>query len=356
MNCMENLKRSQIPNDVVMDYIQLYKSIGINRYNHELFIGDYEVMVRQTIRNDVYYFSKIFQINVSDSRFKSLIYKDVKPKNKDEKLVLNLKNAFTKIHKDISSFELLVTEVQDLMRFLYTDILAPSKLSFRKIERKERNVNLLTSKHSSTRETLDHLIQLFNKAVEENDYEVSYIIMNFYIDFIKIKPFQDKNNEIGILLMYVLLIVNGFEVYEYISIMERIYKRIAEFDNVVLQSTFNWEVGYAQILPLHKFIVDISTEAYQTLNFLVRDYEFDKQLNKSNNIENTINKLEDIFSKDDIRNVHPYISDSTINRTLKRLRDDGRIRPLGKGRSAKWIKLFKTENKKMIFEQLDLNI
>ena len=36
-------------------------------------------------------------------------------------------------------------------------------------------------------------------------------------------------------------------------------------------------------------------------------------------------KLDEIFTKDDIRNIHPYISDSTINRTLKRLRDENKI-------------------------------
>ena len=356
MNSMENLHRAQIPNDVVIKYIKLYKSIGVNRFNHEILTGDYEAMVRQTVRNDTYYFAKIFSINVTDARFKSLIYKNVKPKNKDEKLIINLKNVFTKIHKETSSFELLVTEIQDLMKFLYTDIIANSKTHFRKIERKDRNVNLLNSKYSSTRESIDHLIKLFVEAVKENTYEVSFIVMSFYIDFIKIKPFVDKNEEIGLLIMYILLITNGFEVYEYISFMEKVYKSKAVFENAVLQSTFNWEVGYPQIIPLHSFVINVSLDSYHTLNYLVRDYEFDKQLNKSNNVENTINKLDDTFSKDDIRNIHPYISDSTINRTLKRLRDESKIRPLGKGRSAKWIKLVKTDSEKVVFEQLDLKI
>lgn len=356
MNSMESLHRTQIPNDVVMKYIKLYKSIGVNRFNHDILIGDYEAMVRQTVRNDTYFFAKIFNVDVSDARFKSLIYKNVKPKNKDERLIINLKNAFEKIHTETSSFELLVTEVQDLMKFLYTDVLVTSKMQFRKIERKDRNVNLLNSKYTSTRESIDHLIKLFNEAVEQNNHEVSFIIMSFYIDFIKIKPFVDKNEEIGLLLMYILLLTNGFEVFEYISFMEKVYKSMNVFENAVLQSSFNWEVGYPQIIPLHVFVINISLDAYYTLNYLVRDYEFDKQLNKSNNIENTIIKLDDTFSKDDIRNIHPYISDSTINRTLKRLRDEGKIRPLGKGRSAKWIKLVKTENKKLKFEQLDLNI
>jgi hypothetical protein len=280
----------------------------------------------------------------------------VKPKNKDEKLILNLKKTFSKIHEDTSSFELLVTETQDLLRFVYSDVIATQKLQYRKIERKERNINLLTSKHTSTRELLEQLIILYKNALKEKNYEASFIVNNFYIDFVKIAPFTEKNEEIGLLLMYILLLLNGYEVFEYISFMEIVFKNKNEFDQVLLQSTFNWEVGYAQTLPLHKFILRIAIESYQTLNFLVRDYEFDKQLNKSNNIENTITKLDEIFSKDDIRNIHPYISDSTINRTLKRLRDDGAIRPLGKGRSAKWMKLIKTDNKKIKFEQLDLNI
>jgi hypothetical protein len=123
----------------------------------------------------------------------------------------------------------------------------------------------------------------------------------------------------------------------------------------VIQSSFNWEVGYAQVLPLHEFLIEQTIASYTLLNDIVRDYNFDKQLNKSDNVENTINKLDEIFTKDDIRIIHPYISDSTINRTLKRMRDEGKIRPLGKGRSAKWMKLYKSNNK-FKFEQLDLKI
>ena len=67
-------------------------------------------------------------------------------------------------------------------------------------------------------------------------------------------------------------------------------------------------------------------------------------------------KLNDVFAKDEIRERHPLISDSTINRTLKRLQEEGKIRPLGKGRSAKWIKLVKTEKKLNFQQQLHMNL
>ena len=77
---------------------------------------------------------------------------------------------------------------------------------------------------------------------------------------------------------------------------------------------------------------------------MLKNYQYDKRLKKGENIENTILNMRDIFSKEDIRAFHPYVSESTINRALISLRDRGYIEPLGKGRSAKWIRKYKGYN------------
>jgi hypothetical protein len=352
---MQNIGRTQIPSTLLGKYLQLYLSIGKNEYNHETLESDFDSMLVQTIRNNTYYCAKIFGSSVSDARFKSLIYKDVIPKNKEEVLIQNLKLTFQKIHESTSTFFLLTSEIQDLIRFVYRDVLSTNKMQYRKIEKQTKNIDLLSGKFTTTREQLEQLIALYQETIKRNEYEISNIITNFYIDFLNIKPFYDKNEEIGLLLLYILLLSNGYEVYHYISLFEKIYHRKDVWDKLVIQSSFNWEVGYAQVLPLHEFLIEQTIASYTLLNDIVRDYNFDKQLNKSDNVENTINKLDEIFTKDDIRIIHPYISDSTINRTLKRMRDEGKIRPLGKGRSAKWMKLYKSNNK-FKFEQLDLKI
>lgn len=357
MQCLTNINRFKIPNDVIISYLTLYKSIGKNHYNHDSLNSDYQVMVRQTISHDVYYFAKIFDLSISESRLKSLIYKEILPKNKDEKLVLQLKQAFIKIHNETSTFELHTNEIFDLLKFLYKDSVNDKKLQFVKNERKSNTTHsLLSSGYTSKRDELDAMILLYNQRMEEGNFEASFVIGNFYIDFLNVKPFYDKNDEIALVTLYILLLTSGYEVFEYISFMEILFNNKTEFHNVVLGSNFNWIEGYAETLNLHRFLIKLSLYAYDQVNLLIRDYEFDSQLNKSNNVENTITKLDDVFSKDDIRNVHPYISDSTINRTLKRLRDDEIIRPLGKGRSAKWIKIVEIPKKKTLYEQLDLNI
>jgi hypothetical protein len=356
MRCLQNISRTIIPNDVIVSYTRLYKSIGNNHFNHQTLESDNTAMIRQTIAKDIQFFSKILDVNISEGRIRSLIYKGVKAKNKNEIFIQNLYSAFTKIHTDTSSFELLPTEIFDMLHFLYDNVVNPKLLQYKKIQKDKEKTSLLSQKAGSKREVLEHLIKLYDDVVEAKQYEQTFVIINFIIDFIKSDIFEDKNEEVGLILLYILLLTNDLEVFEYISFFELVYEYQEEYKKAFLESTYNWKEGYAQVLPLHRYIINISLLAYQELNHIIRDYEFDQNLNKSNNIENTISKFDDVFTKDDIRNIHPYISDSTINRTLKRLRDDDIIRPLGKGRSAKWIKLEKNPNKKLNFEQLDLKL
>lgn len=356
MKCLMNINRTQIPNDIMMTYIKLYKSIGNNPYHHRTLESDNAVMVRQTVTNDVVSIAKILNLQVSEGRIKSLIYKGVLPKNKSETLILNLYETFTKIHKETHTFDLHTNEVFDMINFVYHNVVNEKKIQFKKFEKNNKKVSLLSGNVVSKRDTLDKLIETYQEVIKEERFETSFIIINFYIDFLKSEIFVDKNEEIGLLLLYILLITNDFEVFEYVSFFDLLQQNFTEFTQVKLESSFNWEEGYAQTLSLHRFILKISNVAYDIINSLIRDYEFDSNLNKSNNVENTINKLDEIFTKDDIRNIHPYISDSTINRTLKRLRDEDKIRPLGKGRSAKWIKLEKGPEKKMNYEQVGFKL
>lgn len=45
------------------------------------------------------------------------------------------------------------------------------------------------------------------------------------------------------------------------------------------------------------------------------------------------------FTKEDIRNSCPDVSYSTINRVFEKLKEEGMIESLGKGRNAKWKRL-----------------
>ena len=358
MQCLTNIEHNKIPNHVIKRYLTLYPYIGRNDDMLATIEKDAEALIMHTVKEDSFYFVKLFNIELSDARFRAILTKDIQPKTKDERFLSHVKQAFIKIHEDAESFELITNEIRDLIKFLYKDIEPDQALHFSKMEnvRKKKSIDLLTSSFKSKQEALDALVERYNEVIKKLDFEVSFVITNFYIDFINLKPFVKHNEEIGLMMAYVLLLTSHYESYHLSSFFEKIYKQRTLFIKYQKDASHNWAEGLANVMHLHTFLLDIALESYKETSEMLRNYRFDHAHNKSDYIENTINKLEEVFTKEQIRQEHPTVSDSTINRTLKRLRDENKIRPLGKGRSAKWMKLYKTPKKQSFAEQLNLKL
>ena len=111
------------------------------------------------------------------------------------------------------------------------------------------------------------------------------------------------------------------------------------FKQAEIAASYYWSNGYAQTEFLTQIIIDILGKSYNEIETLAHTYKFEIKLNKTDSIENTIYKLPEIFRKNDLRKNHPTVSNATNDRTLARLRDEGKIRPLGKGRSSRWQQL-----------------
>ena len=356
MYCLQNIHYTRIPNDIIKLYLEIYPFMGRNADMLKTVSKDYDVLVAETVRQDAYFFAQMLNLQISDSRYKNILMKDIQPKTKHERLLKNIKSAFQKIHQETDDFELFMREIYDLLKFLYHDVDVESHLQFAKIEKKKKeSLNLLATTYPSKREMLEGLTNLYKQTVKKNEFEISFTIINFTVDFLNLKPFVKYNETIGYLLLYILLLKHGYKSLHLSSFFELIYKRKAQLDKLFKDASHNWSEGLSDVIPLHRFILERLLESYQSLHELLRNYTFDLQTNKSDYIENTINRLEEVFTKEEIRLAHPTISDSTINRTLKRLRDEKKIRPLGKGRSAKWMKLYKNK-KKPLYEQTSLKV
>lgn len=355
--CLEKIETSVMPNDIVRLYLDIYPFIGRNADMLSTVERDLDVLIATTIQRDAGALKTLFDLNVSESRMRAMLIKDVRPKTKDERLLKNIRRAFEKVHQETDTFALYVAEVHDLLKFLYADVEAPSKLQFAKAEKQKRKrTDLLASAHTTKREALEALIHQYKRIQNKALFEPSYVIVNFYIDFINMKPFTAHNDMIGLFLLYILLLTNGYQSLHLSSFFELIEKQAATFEKHTKDASYNWSEGLADVMPMHRFLSKLLLESYRNLHELLRNYTYDKQTNKSDYIENTINKLDEVFTKEDIRRRHPTISESTINRTLKRLRDEKKIRPLGKGRSASWMKLFKSTKTPSIAEQIKLKV
>ncbi len=357
MNCLKNIEYNKIANDIIKRYLDLYTFIGRNREFMKAFEEDFTTLTRQTIQQDAYFMGQLLDLNITETRYRQLITKDVKAKTNDEQRLKNIKEAFLRIHDDTDSFELIDREIHDLLKFLHKDAASDHELAFAKENsRPEKKINLLSSGHKTKREALSMLVERYHYAKRHHDYEDGFINLCFYIDLTQLKPFKKHNDTIALIMLYVLLLSDGYLCFHLSSFFEKLMKRKDVFMKLKNEAVANWTEGLADVHDLHRFILDVAIEAYKEVHEMLRNYTFDKELNKGDYIENTINRLNEVFSKEDIRNAHPTISESTINRTLARLRDEKKIRPLGKGRSAKWMKLYESPKKRSLQEQLNLKI
>lgn len=352
MHCIDNMERITLSTDIVMKMMNLYEFKGKEFYYHDVLESDLEYIQKQNIERETFFAYKILGLDISENRVRLIIKKNSKTKSKDEILLSNIKRMFVLIHSNIKNFELTANSFLDLAKFIYNEV---EDVRFASYQKLEQNTLLRERKTVYKRDDLRDLLHAYTRKMDSNEYEKTLLITNFFVDFLNTKCFKITDDRfLAYVALYIMLFKEGFELFKYISFFEILYNNQAQFNNAILHANFNWENGYSQTGPLHMLLVSEILKSYQIVEKLIRDYQYDNKLNKSDNIENTIIKAGDTFTKDEIRAKHPYVSESTINRTLQRLRDEGKIRPLSTGRSAKWLRVIPVTKKILPFEQLNI--
>ncbi len=360
MNCIKTIKRNPIPSDVFLKTTKLYYQMGRNDYYENLFEDNYEHISKTVAEQDAYAFFKVFfsEMKISDTRMRTLLLDSTVAKNSAEMTYKNLITIFRHVRqRNIEPFSLTVVEINDLVRLLFKDVAAGSKVVYRRL--KTHSHLLLAKESGSMREKLEELLLEFTAVQKQNIFEPLILNVNLMVDFLNMQIYTgDKNEMIAVLVLYILLMQEGFIVSHYISFFAKVHLYKDELFDALAKCKFQWQEGLAEIMPLIRFLIKIYTEMYFNLSEKARDFEYETglEISKSDYVENTIMKLGDVFAKEEIRDRHPLISDSTINRTLKRLQEEEKIRPLGKGRSAKWVKLVKSTKKLNFNEQMHLNL
>jgi len=359
MKCIENINKTPIPNDLYMTTLDIYYQMGKNDTYKEVFEKGSRVLTVKNAYEEALYFYKCFfsDLRIPESRLKTLQLDSTVAKNKAEHLYKNIIEIFqTMHHPDAQQFHLTVTEITDLVRLLFRDYYPTEKLGYQKLDKKSNT--LFTNEITSKRELLEEMIHKVSDLRRQRQYEPIYLYLNFLVDFINMDLFKFEETDIvAILILYILMLQEGVYSFHYISFFNKVYLYKEDYIKALNRSRFGWSEGYSDMMPLSRFIFQMIKYTYDDFSEKARGYSYDQKLeiSKEDYIENTIDKLPEVFSKEDIRERHPLISDSTINRTLKRMNEENKIRPTGKGRSAKWMKLYKKEKKGVIQqEQLDL--
>ncbi len=348
MKALENMARVQISNELMLMLLSLYESKGKSFYYDELFQRDASAFDKKALEADVIAIAKGLGLSMTDARIRLFAKRDPIPKTKDETRLLNIKTALVQLRNNPEGFEIIPNEVADLAKVLQKDL---EPIKFKTIGVSESSI-LSTKKTKNKRDDLEILMATLSKLSRSREYELTQLITNFYVDFLNMDLLTKENTLVANILLYALLF-KSFPVFKYAPFFPYFMAQKDGWEHAVVSAHYYWSEGFAQTDMLSRIIITLLNDVYKDVDQMAHEYMFEKDLNKSDNIENTIMKLDDLFTKEDIRKRHPNVSDATIDRTLKRMKEEDKIRPIGVGRGSKWHRMI-PGNKKYGMKQMSL--
>lgn len=195
-----------------------------------------------------------------------------------------------------------------------------------------------------TAEHMRILHERYSELCKGQDWEPLLLIPFYVLDFLCIHPFLDGNGRMARLLTVLLLYHQGYEVGRYVS-LERIVEQSKEsYYDTLFVSSQGWHEGEHNILPWTEYLLGTILAGYREFEGrfgLVSSGVGSKTDMILNAIEGTIAD----FSISDLERLCPTVSRDMIRHVLVKLRNDGKIENLSKGKYARWRKLKVVTNK-----------
>ena len=159
----------------------------------------------------------------------------------------------------------------------------------------------------------------------------------FIHDFLCIHPFNDGNGRMSRLLTTLLLYRSGFYVVKYISLEAKIAKNKDLYYDALNRSQHGWHEGTEDVLPFIKYILGTILAAYR--DFEDRFAIVEEKLPAIEIVRKaTMNKI-GRFTKQDIRDLCPALSLSSVEGSLRKMVAAGELKREGAGKATVYYRL-----------------
>lgn len=283
-------------------------------------------------------------ISTNDSRLEELMKKKSEPRNRNEEEIYGYREVLDIIHENYSNIDFTKNNILTLHSRLYYYSSESHKGKFKTIDNSivetnafgEKKIRFQPVSAFETENYIDKMISAYDEAVKLKVPPL-LLISSVVHDFLCIHPFYDGNGRMSRLLTLLLLYKNGFFVGKYIS-LEMIIEDTKDMYYEQLQaSSKNWHSGDNDELPFVKYMLSVIYKSYVECDERFRLIG-EKSLTSAERIMKIFEKTLKPLSKSDIVMLCPDISQRTIERALKELKDTHLIKQIGSGRATKYIK------------------
>ena len=188
-----------------------------------------------------------------------------------------------------------------------------------------------------TAEALDQICAEYNRTVGNGEVEPLLAIPIFIHDFLCIHPFNDGNGRMSRLLTTLLLYRSGFMVGKYVSLEAKIAANKDMYYAALRESSDAWYGESSCPRAFIRYWLQMLLAAYH--DFEDRSALIVNSGSAMNQVQAAIDRHLGTFTKQDIREWCPNISDSAIEGAIRSLVKADRIQRKGGGRSIYYVKL-----------------
>lgn len=284
-------------------------------------------------------------IVTTNTRIRQLVREKTTPKNRDEQEIAGYRDVLSILHESFDAIPITQNYILQLHKVLYSHMSNPIAGRTKTVQNyisatypDGRAETLFTPLAPfETPEALDRICEEYNRVVGNMELEPLIAIPVFIHDFLCIHPFNDGNGRMSRLLTTLLLYRSGFYVGKYISLEAKIAKNKDLYYDALAQSQTRWHEGTEDKAPFIKYLLGTILAAYKDLGDRVALIE--TKIPALEMVRRASKNKIGRFNKQDIRELCPTISDSSIEGALRELIASGELKREGSGKSTCYVRM-----------------
>lgn len=282
-------------------------------------------------------------IRTTNTRLKKLVSEKTTPINRDEEEIMGYRDVLNIIHENYEYIPVRSSYILQLHKNLYT---YSAKSIGGHFKNTQNYISAIDGEGESyvlftpvdpfeTPMAVESICDSYEKMIQEQDVDVLLLIPVFIHDFLCIHPFNDGNGRMSRLLTTLLLYKSGYAIAKYISIEKIIAKTKDEYYLTLQECQTGWKENKEDPTPFIKYLLKVILSAYK--EFESRIDMIGKSLSAYEIVQNAVNQKIGKFTKTEILEMCPTIKKASVENSIKRLVDEGKLEKHGAGKNTFYV-------------------
>ncbi len=283
-------------------------------------------------------------IITTNTRLKQIVAEKTTPRNRNEQEIAGYRDALSIIHESFDTIPLTQNYILQLHKIMCSHMNNPLAGKTKNVQNyisatyPDGHAEVLFTPLSpfETPDALDKICEEYNRVIGNMEVDPLIMIPVFIHDFLCIHPFNDGNGRMSRLLTTLLLYQSGFYVGKYISLEAKIADNKDLYYEALGKAQVGWHEGEDDASAFIKYLLGTILAAYK--DFEERFELVEEKLPVIEVVRKATQQKIGSFKKQDIRELCPSLSLSSVEGALRKLVASGELRKEGVGKATYYIR------------------